>query len=563
MKFLIILAFAVKFIVSHSHICGTNLKPDFGYDEKPEQDTKEAHEYLDRHGPLKRTSRTCRRPDLYKCPICCGHICCEDVDNLPVQAPDFRPGEQLWVPLRFIFLLKENQSPWFTKDLIWNELKVVNSEFKRFDIPVRVFYNESIYVHNDAYASGCDTQGCAQNSNCEFLTEIAPKLVREPTEIISIFMCSGLPVSGVSTYAWSNYETDPRNFIILEKFAVMPRRYNWVDHIGKSLIHEFGHYFGLLHTFEPSGVCDGMGDFVNDTPVVKSPGPKWIECEEPYDSCPNQPGLDAKDNYMDYFWQRCQNKFTLGQLTRMRKSIRVFKPLLRVNTLIQSNHVVCTKDALFMQNCTLLTKHCVTNSQSCQLLQPMRGKERTDLIQHSNTEYNVLNTYNRYRGEEHVFFNKNLSAPALLNVVFSTGFKLSECQHTTRLGILAGEPLLIVKGSGLTKRNLYLENCIYYRAEKSVFVFSIPRTNLVAVFSNTSDWVFNFRDDDILGSCHATVVRYCAHTTTSNVVQYIKLKVNKHFRRIVVFIALSLSAMLVEFAYNFYFARGGRHVISG
>lgn len=52
---------------------------------------------------------------------------------------------------------------------------------------------------------------------------------------------------------------------------------------GHALVHEVGHWFGLLHTFEgstdadPNGGCKGDGDFIWDTPAEASPSTK---CDE-------------------------------------------------------------------------------------------------------------------------------------------------------------------------------------------------------------------------------------------------------------------------------------------
>jgi hypothetical protein len=63
---------------------------------------------------------------------------------------------------------------------------------------------------------------------------------------------------------------------------------------GKILVHEVGHWLGLLHVFQ--GGCDEIhGDYVSDTP----PQSKAIwECNTQTNSCPANEGNDPLDNFM-------------------------------------------------------------------------------------------------------------------------------------------------------------------------------------------------------------------------------------------------------------------------
>lgn len=109
----------------------------------------------------------------------------------------------------------------------------------------------------------------------------------------------------------------------------------------KVTVHEAGHYLGLYHTFEggcPNTDCQNQGDRVCDTPPDGSAGA--AQCSTPPNTCtsdvddlstnnPFRPvglgGLgdqpDPLDNYMDYGYQLCQDRFTQGQSDRMNAAL--------------------------------------------------------------------------------------------------------------------------------------------------------------------------------------------------------------------------------------------------
>src|SRR5690606_17158981 len=107
----------------------------------------------------------------------------------------------------------------------------------------------------------------------------------------------------------------------------------------KVLVHETGHYFNLLHTFEggcKNDDCLSDGDRVCDTPPdnnqdfypsnpCKSMGIMNSCSSDVNLTDPNNPFSidqnDLTDNFMDYAPTECAKYFTSGQVTRMHAAI--------------------------------------------------------------------------------------------------------------------------------------------------------------------------------------------------------------------------------------------------
>ena len=107
------------------------------------------------------------------------------------------------------------------------------------------------------------------------------------------------------------------------------------------LAHEVGHYLGLYHTFQGgcnNDDCELQGDRVCDTPPDNYD--QVFEGCTPNNNCPTDAnadnpdnpftsdGWDMNNNYMDYNQAECLNGFTLGQRSRMRHVLRLFRPSL-------------------------------------------------------------------------------------------------------------------------------------------------------------------------------------------------------------------------------------------
>ncbi|CAH0003611.1 unnamed protein product [Clonostachys byssicola] len=89
-------------------------------------------------------------------------------------------------------------------------------------------------------------------------------------------------------------------------------------HDGLATVHEVGHW--LLHVW--SSACGDDGDLVDDTPAQST---HHYGCPVGADSCPDLPGVDSINNYMDLTDDDCQTGFTPGQVSRMHTMWTTFR----------------------------------------------------------------------------------------------------------------------------------------------------------------------------------------------------------------------------------------------
>jgi hypothetical protein len=105
-------------------------------------------------------------------------------------------------------------------------------------------------------------------------------------------------------------------------YTTLPNGSEFGYNQGDTLVHEVGHWAGLLHTFGLGFECSQIGDLIADTPGEFSAA---YECDEDRDTCPFQPGNDPVHNYMDYTDDDCADHFTQGQYNRMVLALALFR----------------------------------------------------------------------------------------------------------------------------------------------------------------------------------------------------------------------------------------------
>jgi hypothetical protein len=133
----------------------------------------------------------------------------------------------------------------------------------------------------------------------------------------------GVLLLGFSMFPWQRAARPRYDGVTISDISLPGGRARGYNQ-GDTVIHETGHWLGLLHTFE-GGCSDGDG--VKDTPAEATAS---FTCEEGRNTCdtpiyadpanPSGPLVDQPDpihNFMDYSYDSCMNGFTPGQNERM------------------------------------------------------------------------------------------------------------------------------------------------------------------------------------------------------------------------------------------------------
>jgi hypothetical protein len=176
-------------------------------------------------------------------------------------------------------------------------------------------------------------------NNCIVPTVMAqyrPKYMMPPKRHLNIYVCWCESSLGLSMLPYDYWFREP---ITENHYAVGPIvHWNLLPgnnmnkglwSMGKILVHEVGHTFGLKHPYE--GNCFGNetdSDMIYDTPRMT--GNPLVNCEniKGRNSCPKSVGKDDMSNYMVATNDKCRNHFTPGQVLFMQTVLREYKPTL-------------------------------------------------------------------------------------------------------------------------------------------------------------------------------------------------------------------------------------------
>ena len=156
-------------------------------------------------------------------------------------------------------------------------------------------------------------------------------LAVDPAHTLNIYSAYlGTRILGWAYFPWSFPEDHFMHGVVVHVGSLPGGYLGSAYNLGRTAVHEVGHYLGLLHTFENG--CDAPGDMVDDTPFEASPA---FGCPVGRNTCPDV-GLDPIHNYMDYGDDPCITEFTAGQGALINDVLPIYRPSLFATTLFTS-----------------------------------------------------------------------------------------------------------------------------------------------------------------------------------------------------------------------------------
>ena len=136
-----------------------------------------------------------------------------------------------------------------------------------------------------------------------------------PDRYLNIWVCAFADILGYSTPLDKALAKPAEDGCVINYQAFGINANNLIGrNKGRTLVHEVGHYFNLLHIWGSNNTCSD-DDEVDDTP--RQAGPNYFCPTFPGpQSCPSNGG-DMYMNYMDYSYDECILMFSKGQKARM------------------------------------------------------------------------------------------------------------------------------------------------------------------------------------------------------------------------------------------------------
>ncbi len=151
-----------------------------------------------------------------------------------------------------------------------------------------------------------------------FLDEQGRPTIRNPSRCLNVYVANtGPAIAGFGIYPWAS--TAIRDGVVIHP-SYFGRAPGAVSSNGRTLVHEVGHYLGLLHLWADDTACN-FDDGIEDTPPQQH---GWYgKPEYPSYSCGTS---NQFMNFLDYPDDDAIRMFSKGQAAAIVKNLATFRP---------------------------------------------------------------------------------------------------------------------------------------------------------------------------------------------------------------------------------------------
>lgn len=250
--------------------------------------------------------------------------------------PMYDPGTPFAVNVVFHLITNTSGTQGFVPDnLVYEQMDVINEDFQAIFGSNGQNGNDASIVFQLATVDpgGSPTTGITRHANTTWFNDGGSyynSIAWDTNEYVNVYsnLASGslgyvpnLPQGGI---VGSNAD----RVVVLWSTVGADAPFGPPYHLGRTLTHELGHYFGLHHTF--SGGCASVANCYNNGDRICDTNPE----ASPTGGCPGSRitcSLPAPfDNYMDYSDDICMEQFTVEQVRRMRCTVEFWRPDLQI-----------------------------------------------------------------------------------------------------------------------------------------------------------------------------------------------------------------------------------------
>lgn len=201
-----------------------------------------------------------------------------------------------------------------TKSQREQQINILNEAFSRFGITFRYDESEVTFTNNYNWY----LMGHRSFSEREAKTTLAV----DPTKNLN-FYTGGLQ-DGL--LGWATFPFDLAGDTIMDGVVILdesfPEGKEAPFNLGKTAIHEVGHWLGLYHTFQDG--CNGFGDHCNDTVAHSGPNYGKPNENESNGAC-NEEEFAPIHNFMNYVDDEWMTEFTPRQGERIKAQIMMYR----------------------------------------------------------------------------------------------------------------------------------------------------------------------------------------------------------------------------------------------